>query len=154
MHCKVSELDTFTRRILQYNIHNEVTLHEILQELMSLHTVWSSCGCVCHEAYLCLCMLWVCVFVCICVYICFCVCVCFPRWQWLQGRERAYGDVAWFWRDVNTSKLWFMTETSADTASGHSLRKSVCLCVYIESETFPDVCCLTRQWRKCDFWQI
>lgn len=62
------------------------------------------------------------------VYTCLCVCVCFPRWEWLQAREMAYGDVAWFWRDANMSKLWFMTATSADTAPGNSRRKCVFVC--------------------------
>lgn len=66
---------------------------------------------------------WICLF-----NTCLCVCVCFPRWEWLQGREMAYGNVAWFWRDANMSKLWFMTSTSADTALGNSLRKCVFVC--------------------------
>lgn len=26
-----------------------------------------------------------------------------------KAEGKAYGDMAWFWRDANVSKLWFMT---------------------------------------------
>lgn len=58
---------------------------------------------------------------CYCVHLCLCLLVFLcnlTRWERLQGRERTYGDEAWIWHGNKMSKLWFMTSTSIDKASG------------------------------------